>query len=300
MFFKGFVFLLGFVLSALPCAGQDPALLAGTARQAEEFQQKAPLAVTREMLRQRSFRRPVQPAFAIGIHAVPQPPRYITEEIVSDYTVGHLKGAPATDLVEFRELISRNGAPIQTPEAARRAITEDIRSGEDRVRKHMLAEFTRLGLVDVATDYGLILLAFTTRGQQELKISPAGDGFVGAEEAFQFEWAQTSGGALEFRGRKVARRLMTGSIWLRKSDGMPLRVSATFEHQEPNHLLRDDATVEYAATRLGFPAPVTVAHRHYVDGVVLTENLYTYEPFRFLTSDSTIRYTGTPDPPPAK
>jgi hypothetical protein len=37
-----------------------------------------------------------------------------------------------------------------------------------------------------------------------------------------------------------------------------------------------------------------VVHRHFVDGVVLTENLYTYEPFHLFTADANIEYTGTP------
>ncbi len=154
------------------------------------------------------------------------------------------------------------------------------------MRRQILAEFTRLGLVDVATDYGLVLLAFTSRGLPLLEIKPAGEAFVGTEEAVKLDWAQRTGGALEFRGRKVARRPLAGSIWIRKSDGMPLRIFAWFEHEEPKHTLRDEASVDYVVSAMGFPVPATVVHRHYVDGQGLTENLYTYEPFRLFTTDT--------------
>jgi hypothetical protein len=36
--------------------------------------------------------------------------------------------------------------------------------------------------------------------------------------------------------------------------------------------------------------PTSVVHRHLVDGTVLTENLYTYSPFRLFGSQSTIRF----------
>jgi hypothetical protein len=51
---------------------------------------------------------------------------------------------------------------------------------------------------------------------------------------------------------------------------------------------------------LGFPEPLTVCHRHYVDGVGLTENLYAYAPFRLFTSESNIRYGDTQEPPAKK
>ena len=146
----------------------------------------------------------------------------------------------------------------------------------------------------MATDYGLILLAFTTRALPSLQMTPAGDGFVGTEPAERLDWVQLAGGALEFRGKNVARRPLQGSIWLRRSDGMPLRICAWFEHDEPKHRLRDEASVDYVSSGLGFAVPATVVHRHYVDGQALTENLYTYGPFRVFTADTTLRYTGGP------
>lgn len=284
--------LLGF---AAPGRAQDSNLLARTVRQADEFQQKATLAISTETLRQHSYVIPPHAAITVGAAATELAARFMAHEIVSEYSVGHLKGSPATDLLEFRELREMDGKPVQTPQVARRALTRDVQAGEDRTRRQILAEFTRLGLVDVATDYGLVLLAFTSRGLPLLEIKPAGEAFVGTEEAVKLDWAQRTGGALEFRGRKVARRPLAGSIWIRKSDGMPLRIFAWFEHDEPKHTLRDEASVDYVVSAMGFPVPATVVHRHYVDGQGLTENLYTYEPFRLFTTDTTIRYSGTTD-----
>ena len=44
-----------------------------------------------------------------------------------------------------------------------------------------------------------------------------------------------------------------------------------------------------AASPLGFPAPATVVHRHYGDGLGLTENLHTYSTFRLFTTETQIR-----------
>ena len=284
---------LGVLTVSGTASGATPAdpLLARTISMADEFQRSAPRLITTEALHQTSFNFP--PHHLIVMSPEVEIPRFLVHDVVSEYTIGRLKGSPATQLVEIREMVSMDGNPIQTPAAARRALSEDVQAGEERVRKHLLAEFTKLKLTDVATDYGTILLAFTSAAVADLKIEPASEGFIGTEEAICLKWMQTSGGALEFRGKKVARRLLQGELWIRKSDGNPLRITAAFEHSEPLHTLRDEASIDYVVSVLGFPTPATVSHRHFIDGQAITENLYTYQPFHAFTTDTNVRYQGT-------
>src|SRR6185369_7439654 len=97
---------------------------------------------------------------------------------------------------------------------------------DDRIRKRMLEDFAKHGLVDVATDYALILLAFSKRGLSQMKIVPAGEDTVGPDAALVLAWQQTSAdaGELEFHGRQVTRRALQGHLWVRRSDGLPLRI----------------------------------------------------------------------------
>jgi hypothetical protein len=271
-------------------------LISAIVEHAELFQQNARSAVSRETLIQRSYLMPPHGHFAIGAAAVPVFADFFEHEIVSEYSVGSLKGDPAGALLELREVLANDGRTIQTPVAARKALERDLSLGAEKIRRQLLTQFTALGLVDVATDYGLLLLLFTRRGLPDLELVPAGTSWVGTEEAAAYEWRQHTAGLLEFRGRKVTRRPMHGRIWARKSDGMPLRISASMEHDEPKHNVADDATVDYELSRAGCPMPASVVHRHFVDGQVLTENLYTYGPFRLFTSDTTIRYTDEADP----
>jgi len=146
----------------------------------------------------------------------------------------------------------------------------------------MLEDFAKHGLVDVATDYGLILLAFTKRGLENMQVKPAGAARVGAEDALVLSWQQTSttGGELEFFGNQSVRRPLQGILYVRKSDGLPLRVQAWAEHPDAKRTIRDEATVDYALSTHGFLMPASVVHRHLVDGELKTENLYRYEPFK--------------------
>src|SRR5262249_40580263 len=151
------------------------------------------------------------------------------------------------------------------------------------IRKHMLEEFAKFGLVDVATDYGLILLAFSKRGLENITIQSEGQGRMGVEPMLVLAWKQktSAGGELEFHGRQAAHRALSGKLWVRESDYLPTRVQAWAESiDSAKHRIRDEATVEYVRSAHGFLTPVSVAHRHLVDEKLMTENLYHYEPFK--------------------
>jgi hypothetical protein len=224
----------------------------------------------------------------------------LVREIVSEYSVGTLKESNSPDLVEFRQVVSVDGRRVQSAEHARHALSLGIQSPDDRVRKRMLEDFAKHGLVDVATDYGLILLAFTKRGLENMQVKPAGAARVGAEDALVFSWQQTStaGGELEFFGNQSVRRPLQGMLYVRRSDGLPLRVQAWAEHPDAKRTIRDEAAVDYALSTHGFLMPASVVHRHLVDGQLKTENLYRYEPFKLFSADAEIKFTEVPDTPP--
>ncbi|SPE39965.1 conserved exported hypothetical protein [Candidatus Sulfopaludibacter sp. SbA3] len=287
------------------------AILARVAEEAEEFQQNMPKALTQESLEQRSVMPPSRFKPRVGTAAAEAPKiRLRVREIVSEYSVAGLQDSESRDLVEFRQVISVDGRRIQTPEGARRALSLGMQSADDRMRKHMLEEFAKFGLVDIATDYGLILLAFSKRGMENMECRPMGESRVGADSVSVLAWKQTTaaGGELEFHGRQATHRALAGRLWVRQSDGLPLRVDAWAESVDAaRHKIRDEGTVDYVRSSHGFLTPASVVHRHFVDGKVMTENLYHYEPFKLFTSDAEIKFTelsddpaAAPPPPPAK
>ncbi len=297
--------VFGLILLISPAFAQTPLskILARVSEEAEVLQQNAPRILTQETLEQRAVMppsrfRPRNESAAVGADS-----RLRIREIVSEYSFGALSGTVAHNLLEFRQVISVDGRAVQTPESARRALSAAIQSADDRARKRMLEEFAKNGLVDIATDYGLILLMFGSRAMNNIKITPLGTAWVGTEEALALAWQQTSssGGALEFHGRESVRRALRGTLWVRASDGLPLRVNAWIEYTDPaKHLIRDDATVDYVLSAHGFLTPASVVHRHLVDGRMMTENLYRYEPFKLFTASSEIKFTDTPaTAPPA-
>ncbi len=271
-----------------------------TAEEADALERNITRAISQESLEQRALLPPsrFKPRIGKDTTAAPQP-RLRVRKIVSEYSVGTLQETGSADLHEFRQVISVDGRAVQSVESARHALSLGVQSRDDRVRKRMLEDFAKHGLVDVATDYGLILLEFTPRGMANLTFAPLAEERIGADAAQVFAWRQktTAGGELEFHGRQVVRQALEGRLWVRKADGLPLRVDAWAQYTDGQHRIRDEATVDYVQSVHGFMTPVSVFHRHLVDGQPITENLYRYQPFRLFSSDAEIKFTEVPDPP---
>src|SRR5262249_18785822 len=145
--------------------------------------------------------------------------------IVSEYSYAMLQNAPGV-LHEFRQVISVDGRPVSTPEKARHALSLGLKSENDRARKRMLEDFRELGLADAAMDFGQLLLLFTKRELQNYDFRVESADRLGADEAIVLSYAQRQGeqSMLVFEGRKTIRAKLDGKLWVRKSDGLPLRI----------------------------------------------------------------------------
>jgi hypothetical protein len=91
-----------------------------------------------------------------------------------------------------------------------------------------------------------------------------------------------------------AHRALQGTLWVRASDGLPLRVGAwTHYTDQACHRIRDEATVDYVISELsehGFLTPASVIHHHVVNDSLVTENPYRYQPFLLFSYSSTITF----------
>lgn len=285
---------------------QPPSLasiLSRVAEEADTFQENIPKTLTEETFTQRAL-LPASRFRPLGAGRSAAPARFQVRQIVSEYTVGTLQGTGSKDLHEFRQVVSVDGRQIQSPGTARHALSLGLRSQDDRIRKRMLEDFARYGLVDIATDYGLILLEFGKRSLPNLEIHPGPSGNIGADPALSLAWKQKSdagGGEIQFTGRRTIHELLQGVLWVRASDGLPLRVEVWADYIAERHTTRDWATVDYVLSAHGFLTPTSVLHRHIIDGRVITENSYRYQPFKMFSSDADIKFTEIPDqlPPQA-
>ncbi len=277
-----------------------PQALARVSEEAAVLQENLPKTIAQETLTQKATLPPSRLiTFGSAGNVATPKPRMVSHEVISEYSVGHLKNSDSQNLFEFRQVVSVDGKPVRSVERARRELTLGIRSQDDAVRKRMLQDYAKFGLVDVASDYGLILLAFTKRGLATTAVKLEGTARIGADTALVLGWKQgtADAGELEFRGKQAVRQALEGTLWVRESDGLPLRIQAWAEYEQSKHRIRDEATVEYAMSSHGFLTPASVVHHHIVDGHLMTENLYRYDAFKLFASDSDIKFTEAPDGP---
>jgi hypothetical protein len=282
----------GFAQTAL-----DP-VLSRVTEEAAVFQQNIVKTLTQETLEQSASMG--QPRFQprVGQQAV-QPPKPRTRKriIVSEYSVGKLKDSSSGDLVEFRQVISVDGVAVQSQASARHALSMGVLSDDDQARKRMIENFASHGLVDIATDYGLVLLAFTKRGIAGMQFTEEPERQIEGTAVRSIAWKQTTaaGGELEFHGRQAARLPLAGRLLVRRSDLLPVRVEVWAEDTQNKQKIRDEATVIYQQSDHGFLMPASVVHKHLVNGDVTAENHYTYKPFRLFSADAEIEYTNPVD-----
>ena len=231
---------------------------------------------------------------------MPDKPQFHNREVVSEYSVGSLGKGDSERLMEFRQVVSVDGRPVQTAAEARHALSLGMTSREDKLRKRMLEDFEHHGLVGAVSDFGTLLLQFTKRGIRELKLTPRGTAMIGPDAAVVLEYEQTSGsgGVLDFHNRKAVRYPLRGLLYARASDGTPLRITAAIRRVEDGHEQIDEGTVDYAMTAHGFIGPASVVHRGYVDRQLVIENHFRYAPFRRFGAEAEIKFTEVPDPPP--
>jgi hypothetical protein len=303
------VFLAAALLPALilpafpadPETVNQPYILTRLAEEAEVFAENLPNSLTQETLIQREL-LPMSRLRPPGPGAAQPSPQLRVRQIVSEYSVGTFKESASHDLHEFREVVSVDGRAVRSAASARHALSLGVQGEDDRIRKRMLEDFAHYGLDHIATDYALLLLAFGKREQANLEIEPPRSAAnIGTDAVLSLNWKQKSEtrGETEFAGRRIVRQALRGVLWVRQSDGLPVRIEAWAQYSDHKTLVRDQATVDYVLSPHGFLAPVSVVHRHMVDGRLVTENLYKYQPFRKFSSDADIKFTEVPDQPPS-
>ena len=271
--------------------------LARISEEAEVFARVAPNMLAEETLEQKALKG--QPRFRPRIGAAataPLEPRYQTREIVSEYGYSGLRESPGM-VHEFRQVISVDGRKMSTAEQARHTLALGLTSEDDRARKRMAEEFQKYGLLGAAVDFGQILLLFRKRSLDEYEFRITGSERIGADDAMVISYRQVAGPDkfLVFEGRKSIRERLAGNIWVRRSDGLPLRISMRSSWTEKRLNVRHEATVEYASTPYGVVLPASVRHIEYRGDQLQVENVFRYSPFKRFRADTEIKFQTAPE-----
>jgi len=263
--------------------------------EADAFARDARQVTAQEVLTQRALLAEPRVKLRAGATAVAdRGPHWQIHEIVSEYGFSTFRGNPGA-IHEFRQVVSVDGREVASPEQARAHLAKGIASQDDGLKQQMLRDFQHYGLLGGAYDFGQLILLFTRGALANYQFIPKGEAWVGADRVLVCDFRQGGGNqALTvFEGKKTVRVPLSGTIWFRRGDWLPLRISLVTERVEKKFTLRDEATVDYVAGRSGGVVPASILHRQFVNDEIVVQDHFAYSSFRRFSVDSTIEF-----PPP--
>jgi hypothetical protein len=286
---------------AVLCAQPDTLtrILNRVSEEAEVFAREAPLMISQETLRQHALRSQSRFRPRIGAEALKTHPLVYQDRIlVSEYGFTTLEGSPGV-VREMRRVVSVDGKKVESEEKARQSLTLSLKSDSDRAKKKLLQDFEKNGLIGAAVDFGQLILQFRRRNLAKFHFEMKGETRSGPDEVLIVAFRQQAGpgGLTLYQGNDANRAELTGEVWVRKNDFLPVRVSLTTERKDGESVTRHTAAVDYQRTPFGVLAPAAVKHQEIVNGILKTENRYEYTPFRKFAADAEIKFTEVPEMP---
>lgn len=283
------------LLLVMPAAADVQALLNRTAEEAEMFHQNITQVVGEETLQQRAQKRGTRFRPLNGSVAVPAA-NFQSRELLSEYAVASFKESNG-ELHEVRKVTRIDGHQIQKLREARMSLAMGMKSDDDKLRRKLLLEFEKHGLIGTAVDFGLSLLLFRKQAMYNYTFVVVGERRLGADTALVLRFKQKSGeGQMNvFEGNKLIRQQLQGELWLSPT-GVPLRIELGSLIRENGQAIVDVGVTDYAISQYGFLLPTTVVHTRKADGQLVTENVYRYQRFQKFSADSDLKFE-VEDPP---
>lgn len=272
-------------------------ILTRVAEEAEVFQREAVKVVGQEVLEHRSRKPPPRFRPRIGRAAeLPPPVTFQTREIVSEYGFAALKEDPSA-LREFRQVVSVDGKEVSNREKARTRLALGMTSDDDRERRRLLEQFERHGMAGAASDFAQIILLFRPRMIANYDFSFAGEAMLGADPVYAVNYRQKTGAdnLRLYQGRRMESIGLSGVLWVRKRDALPLRVTVAATTGEDGREIAYTADVDYRRSAHGLLLPASVRLVKRAGEDLLMENLYQYSDFRRFTVEAEIKFTAEED-----
>lgn len=287
--------LLSLLLVA-PAAADVQSLLNRAAEEAEIFHQNITQVVGEETLKQRAQKRPGR--FRPHIGATPANPEinYQSRELRSEYAVAAFQQSEG-EMHEVRQVTHIDGRQIQKLGEARMSLAMGMKSENDKLRRKLLLEFEKHGLIGTAVDFSLSLLLFRKQAMMNYTFYPVGERRLGADTAFVVRFKQKTGeGKMSvYEGNKLIRQQLEGELWL-SPQGVPLRVELGSLIREDGQAIVDVGVTDYAMSPYGFLLPAAVVHTRKADGQLVAQNQFKYDRFQKFAADSELKFE-VQDPP---
>ena len=287
------IFLLAFCC-ALRADERTQQLMARLSQEADAFRKLAPNVVGQETLFQRAV-KPPKGGFHIRVGASAQnAPQPVWQErrIVSEYSFAPFSGEGGA-IHELRRVTAVDGKTIQDGKKAQQELAAVVTAADDKRKRELLEQFEKNGLLGAVTDFGQVLLLFTSHDIQHYEFTYRRIENQGNAHLLVFGYQQIDGPegltVIDARRGEAAQNVrIAGEVWVRESNFLPVRI--TLATEQDGGLIREEASVDYAMSTYGALLPFWTEHRELRAGKAVAENKFSYADFRKFDTSSEIKF----------
>lgn len=272
-----------------------PPLLERVSEEARVFTEKSPKFLGVETLTQKGRIAPPRFRLRKGVSSSEAPAiAYRTTEVVSEYGFGFLPGF-GDELKEIRVVTAVNGKPVRERAAARLELAEGMSSDAERLARQMLLDMESYGLVGAVTDVGQMLMLFNRARLNDFRFEMAEDGVYNQDPVAVIRYQQVQGDQAQVYHRELARVSLSGELWVSRTSGLPVRVTANLPLKEGKFNVVHSFTVDYAPSRQGVLLPSQSTYARRQDSLVMVETKTVYTDFKMFSADAEIRFQAEGD-----
>jgi hypothetical protein len=286
---------------ALRADDRTQQLVAILSREADAFRKIAPDLVGQETLYQRA-EKPPKGGFRIRVGAAAQKPRepvWQERRILSEYSFALFGGEGSTGkggvMHELRRVTEVDGRMLQDPRKAQDELAAIVTASDDKRKRELLEQFEKYGLVGAVTDFGQLLLLFTSSDILHYEFTYRRTENQGAAHLLVFGYQQIDGpeGLTVITAQRDARRgesaqnvRIGGEVWVRENNFVPVRITLATGQEE----VHEEASVDYAMSPFGVLLPFWTEHRELRGGKVVAENKFSYTDFHKFDATSQLKF----------
>ena len=277
---------------ALKADERTQQLVASLSREADAFRKIAPDMVGQETLFQRAV-KPQKGGLRIRVCASAQKPAepvWQERRILSEYSFASFAGEGGA-LHELRRITSVDGRSLQDTKKAQLELAAIVTAADDKRKKELLEQFEKYGLVGAVTDFGQLLLLFTSGDVLHYEFTYRRVENQGNAHLLVFGYQQIDGPEgltfIDARRREAGLNMrIGGEVWVRETNFIPVRITLATSKDD----IREEASVDYAMSPYGALLPFWTEHHELRGGKVVAENKFSYSEFHKFAASSEIKF----------
>ena len=217
-------------------------------------------------------------------------PFWQERHLLSEYSFAAFAGEGGA-IHELRRVTSVEGRTVLDSKKAQQELAAVVMAADDKRKKELLEQFEKYGLVGAVTDFGQLLLLFTSSDVLHYEFTYRRVEMQGAARLLVFGYTQIDGPegvtVIDARHGEPAQKIrISGEVWVRENNYVPVRVTLMTDLGE----VREEASVDYNMSPFGALLPFGTEHRELRGGKVVVENKFSYADFHKFEAASNLKF----------